>query len=47
MLEDKIEDLLLELAPIDTIVFQSESDQTFVIDDAMEERLEAKAQVVQ
>ena len=36
VLEYKVKDLLLELASINTIVFQGERDQTFIINDPME-----------
>lgn len=46
MLEDKIENLLLELTTIDAVIFQSQSNQALVINDTVEQRLESHIQVV-
>lgn len=46
MLEDKVENLLLELAPVDAIVFQCQCNQALIINNTVEQRLESKIQVI-
>ena len=47
MLEDQVKYLLLELAAIDAVVFQSQRNQALIVYHAMEQRLEPQIQVVE
>ena len=39
MLEDKVENLLLELTPVDAIVFQCQCNKALIINNAVKQRL--------